>query len=386
MVIDSLSPFIPRTPPAEGLNPPIAMPDEQTPLLDTAKVVEGEMPTPPPSIPAPGPRSQDAVTVTSGSKPRHLPQAIAHRGYKAAAPENTMLAFRAAVEVGAHAVETDLHLSKDGVVVLSHDATLKRCFGFDAKVRDCDWSYLSTLRTLQEPAESLPRLKDLLEYLNEGALEHVWIMLDIKTDDDAAELMRKTAETIASVPGIRPWSERILPCCWTAEYVKLTQTLLPGFPIAHVGVNTAYARALADHVPELGLSILAHALATPVLGPRFLRDMRRAGHRVYSWTVNDEDWMRWAVRERLAGVITDDPKLFLDVCRRVCEEEDGTKEGGGVLALVRRRSSTVRARVAAAPGRLFFWIRYFVFQLILTVIYLVRWGLPSTQVPKVLGS
>lgn len=91
-----------------------------------------------------------------------------------------MLAFRAAVEVGAHAVETDLHLSKDGVVVLSHDATLKRCFGFDAKVRDCDWSYLSTLRTLQEPAESLPRLKDLLEYLNEGALEHVWIMLDIK--------------------------------------------------------------------------------------------------------------------------------------------------------------------------------------------------------------
>lgn len=45
MVIDSLSPFIPRTPPAEGLNPPIAMPDEQTPLLDTAKVVEGEMPS-----------------------------------------------------------------------------------------------------------------------------------------------------------------------------------------------------------------------------------------------------------------------------------------------------------------------------------------------------
>jgi len=49
-----------------------------------------------------------------------MPQAIAHRGHKAAFPENSMGAFRAAVEVGAHAIETDLHLSRDGVVVLSH--------------------------------------------------------------------------------------------------------------------------------------------------------------------------------------------------------------------------------------------------------------------------
>jgi phosphatidylglycerol phospholipase C len=48
------------------------------------------------------------------------PQAIAHRGYKAAHPENTMDAFMGAVESGAHGIETDLHLSKDGVVVLSH--------------------------------------------------------------------------------------------------------------------------------------------------------------------------------------------------------------------------------------------------------------------------
>jgi glycerophosphoryl diester phosphodiesterase len=49
-----------------------------------------------------------------------LPQAIAHRGFKAKYPENTMKAFQAAVEVGANAVETDIHLTKDGVVVLSH--------------------------------------------------------------------------------------------------------------------------------------------------------------------------------------------------------------------------------------------------------------------------
>ena len=49
-----------------------------------------------------------------------LPQSIAHRGYKAKHPENTMGAFMGAVKAGAHAIETDIHLSKDGVVVLSH--------------------------------------------------------------------------------------------------------------------------------------------------------------------------------------------------------------------------------------------------------------------------
>lgn len=49
-----------------------------------------------------------------------MPQVIAHRGYKAEQPENTMGAFAGAVKVGAHALETDLHVSKDDVVVLSH--------------------------------------------------------------------------------------------------------------------------------------------------------------------------------------------------------------------------------------------------------------------------
>ena len=54
------------------------------------------------------------------SSGRVLPQTIAHRGYKAEHPENTMKAFEGAAEVGAHAIETDIHLSKDDVVVLSH--------------------------------------------------------------------------------------------------------------------------------------------------------------------------------------------------------------------------------------------------------------------------
>lgn len=66
---------------------------------------------------APWVRSDDRTKLNDGAS---LPQTIAHRGYKAKFPENTMSAFTHAVNVGSHGLETDLHLSKDGVVVLSH--------------------------------------------------------------------------------------------------------------------------------------------------------------------------------------------------------------------------------------------------------------------------
>lgn len=109
-----------------------------------------------------------------------LPQNIAHRGFRAKFPENSLAAFRGALESGAVALETDVHLSKDKVVVLSHDPTLKRCFGPPDKIADCNWSFLETLRTTKNPNVPMARLADLLAFLSEPGREHVWVLLDIK--------------------------------------------------------------------------------------------------------------------------------------------------------------------------------------------------------------
>lgn len=50
----------------------------------------------------------------------------------------------------------------------------------DKKISECSWDYLSTLTTLREPKQGLPRFGDLLEYLAEPGLEKIWVMLDIK--------------------------------------------------------------------------------------------------------------------------------------------------------------------------------------------------------------
>ncbi|KAF2272494.1 tubulin-domain-containing protein [Westerdykella ornata] len=198
------------------------------------------------------------------------PQAIAHRGYKAKFPENTMGAFKGAVKVGAEAIETDIHLSKDGVVVLSHDKDLKRCFGRPEKIIDCDYEFLSRLRTLKEPREPMPRLVDLLEYLAQPGLEDIWMLLDIKIDNDPDDVMRLISETIRSVPPSRdPWSARIVLGCWTAKYLPLCSRYLPGFPITYIGHSLTYASYFFT-VPNVSFNLSQAVLMTP-WGKAFIR-------------------------------------------------------------------------------------------------------------------
>ncbi|KAI1362678.1 PLC-like phosphodiesterase [Xylaria arbuscula] len=255
-----------------------------------------------------------AFTGSQAAYLRSTPRTIGHRGFKAAAPENTIAAFKAATEAGAEALETDLHLTRDGVVVLCHDETLQRCYGNKARVRDLSWAEISRLRTLREPRQPMPRLIDLLEYLNQPGLEQTQLMLDIKTHDDAEEIMKRTAETLASVPSQRPWSTRVTPCCWSATYIKLSMKYLPDYPITHVGFSITYARCLT-HIPNISFSMLRHALASPC-GGRFIREMKQKGIPVHVWTVNEENWMEWSIERGLSGVITDEVALFREVCNR----------------------------------------------------------------------
>ncbi|CRG92022.1 glycerophosphoryl diester phosphodiesterase [Talaromyces islandicus] len=259
------------------------------------------------------------------------PQAIAHRGYKAMHPENTMGAFKAAVELGVDALEVDIHLTQDRVVVLSHDPTLKRCFGKEDKIVDCNWEYLQTLRTLKNP-QPMPSLRDLLEYLASPGLDDIWVLLDIKLllpsltdamlgtkaakklDDYADDLFRAIAATFADVkPSSRPWNQRILLGCWAAKYLPLCTKHLPEYPITHIGFSVDYARQFLK-VPRVGLNLFQSLMVGP-RGTWLLREVKRqkADRTLLFWTVNEESWMKWSIRQEVDGVITDNPQKYLEV-------------------------------------------------------------------------
>ncbi|HET6568652.1 MAG TPA: glycerophosphodiester phosphodiesterase family protein, partial [Rhodothermales bacterium] len=98
---------------------------------------------------------------------------IAHRGESADAPENTMAAFRLAWQRNDPAIELDVHLTKDGRLIVSHDANTKRTTGVDRIIEE---STLEELRALdagswkgaQWAGEKLPTLEEVLAELPDG--------------------------------------------------------------------------------------------------------------------------------------------------------------------------------------------------------------------------
>jgi len=125
--------------------------------------------------------------------------------------------------------------------------------------------------------------------------------------------MRLISETIRSVPPIpsRPWHNRIVLGCWAAKYLPLCSQYLPGFPVSHIGFSTLVASYFFT-IPNISFNMQQAVLMTP-WGKAFIRKAQREQRALYAWTVNTESRMRWDIRQGLDGVITDDPRLFLEV-------------------------------------------------------------------------
>ncbi len=126
--------------------------------------------------------------------------------------------------------------------------------------------------------------------------------------------MRLIAQIISSVsPNAKHWDQRIVLGCWAAKFLPLCAKYLPTFPISHIGFSIPYARQFLS-VPNVSFNMLQKTLIVPYFGAKFLRDARAKNRPVFVWTVNEESMMRWSISKKLDGVITDDPKRFLEVC------------------------------------------------------------------------
>jgi hypothetical protein len=94
-------------------------------------------------------------------------------------------------------------------------------------VIDYDYDYL---RTLEPPHVPMPSLKEILEFMCEPAVANLWLILDIKADDNPEDIIRLTAETVRSVnPSREFWADRVVLGCWTLDFLSVCLFPLPGW-------------------------------------------------------------------------------------------------------------------------------------------------------------
>lgn len=216
----------------------------------------------------------------------------AHRGASTDYPENTLLAFRAAIELGAYGIELDLHLSKDGVPVVIHDADVSRTTTGSGRVANL---YLADIKRLDAGnGEHVPTFEEVL-LLTKGKVK-----LDIEVKGAGAE--------VPALQMLRDWSHddwAISSFDW--DILRNCRRLEPDIELWPLS-NGATEDAIA----------VAHDLACPMLAlhegfidadiAARLRDEKLG---FTAWTVNDPKRAEELRRLGAAAICTDDPALML---------------------------------------------------------------------------
>jgi glycerophosphoryl diester phosphodiesterase len=247
---------------------------------------------------------------------------IAHRGASAHAPENTIPAFRRALELGADVIEMDVRLSADGHVVVIHDATVDRTTDGTGRVAELT---LAELRTLdaghayagaggEGPYRGVgTRIPTLAEVL--AAFPEARLMVELKAgagaalvDSAAAVLQRSGAE------------DRVIVASFDSAYLRRFRRLLPGAATAAGSSETARLYLLHRvglhrwYRPAAGyLTVPEEMRGIRIVTPRFLRAAERLGMEVHVWTVNDPGDMRRLVGMGVDGILTDHPDRLRSV-------------------------------------------------------------------------
>jgi glycerophosphoryl diester phosphodiesterase len=233
------------------------------------------------------------------------PIAFAHRGGSAEAPENTYVAFAHAVSLGYRYLETDVHASADGVLVVCHDPTLERVAGRPVAIRELRWSQLEHIRVAG--SEPLPRLDDLLASLpnarfNIDAKDDLAVrpLAELLADNDLMDRVCVTSFSDRRLSWLRArLGPRLCTAAGPRQVTNLKMTsLLP-------------ARRRPGRIPGLAGT---HAAQIPqrwggvaLADRRLVETAHRAGLAVHVWTVDDTGAMKRLLDLGVDGIMTDHP-------------------------------------------------------------------------------
>lgn len=234
--------------------------------------------------------------------------AFAHRGGASSWPENTMPAFQGAIDLGYRYIETDVHATRDGVLLAFHDDRLDRVTDRTGVIAEMDYADVRAARV--DGKEPIPLMSEML-----AAWPEVRINIDPKRDNAVMPLIKVLREAqaldrvcVTAFSGKRTASirEALGPTLCTgmgplstgrlrvSSWMGPVRFVLGGFvegcaqiPVEQYGIPLV-DRALVDRAHELGLQ-------------------------VHVWTIDEEAEMRRLIDLGVDGIMTDDPALLKSV-------------------------------------------------------------------------
>ncbi|MDD3930111.1 MAG: glycerophosphodiester phosphodiesterase [Sphaerochaeta sp.] len=252
-----------------------------------------------------------------------MPKVVAHRGDSAHFPENTLHAFESAYSLGVDVIETDVHLSRDGEVVIWHDPTLDRNTNGSgmieehtlAELKELDAGYTFTkdggktfpfrgkgvqLCTLKEALSACPAQRFNVDLKSKGEAI-VEAFIDVVKEEHATRRVVGASFHLSNLRMLRNKEPRIQTSITTKEVIPLLALeklhLLRHKPTKHPIVFQVPVR-------QWGIEVIT---------PHFITTMHARGAIIQVWTINEEEEMRRLFQLGVDSVMTDKPELAIKV-------------------------------------------------------------------------
>lgn len=238
-----------------------------------------------------------------------MKKVIAHRGFSSRYPENSMLAFEKALELGADGAEFDLQLSRDGVLVVFHDEDLLRITGSGALISELTFDELQRFDVSCRfrgscPTQRIPAFEDYCRLVKDRDFLNI---IELKTAiNEYPGIEEKTVAMIRAY-GL---SDRVVISSFNHYSLLRSRAIAPELPHAIL-----YECRIAEpqrYANELGVQYLhPHHL---FLNDSELAKYEAAGVKTSPWTVDREDEMRYLLgQENIFAIISNRPDALLTV-------------------------------------------------------------------------
>ena len=238
-------------------------------------------------------------------------EVTAHRGYSAVYPENTIPAFKGAIQVGADWAELDVQQTADGEVIVMHDSNLKRTTGLDKEVWQVTWDEIKDLDNgswfdKKYQTVRIPTLEEVLKVCR----GKIHLNIEIKPSGHDKDLEKQVAKLL------KKYHMRDTCVVSSLKYDSLRK-----IKEADDSIETAYITSVSyGNFTNLEYAD-GYSVESTLLSKSFVNKAQKAGKQIYVWTVNSEERLEKVVGMGIDNVITDDPVMAKEL---IYEQEHST--------------------------------------------------------------
>lgn len=235
-----------------------------------------------------------------------------HRGYKSDYPENTLLAFKRAIEVGVHMLEFDLRMAKDRTVVVIHDDTVDRTTNGTGAVRDFTLTELKTLDAggWFSPVFAglkIPTFEELCQLLVD--YPEVLLNVEIKSSIDAQDTVDEAIKLIEKY-------QLFSKCVFTCFDAHIIAYLYDRYGAKTQGFKAEVMRNFVSGEGGTYSKMWALALEMSHLNPKDVQTFRRMGLQVWSYCPDTTSDVFYSVGCGTTVMTCNDPIPALEIKKR----------------------------------------------------------------------